>query len=63
MSNKNVFCFSGQGSNYYNMSKELYTQNGTFKKWMDQFDEMAKPLIHESILSILFDENKKMTCT
>jgi len=29
-----VFMFSGQGSHYYQMGKELFEQNSVFRKWM-----------------------------
>lgn len=61
MKYKNIFCFSGQGSNYYNIGKDLYNHEGTFRKWMEQLDEIAKPLIMESILSIMYNDNKNIT--
>jgi acyl transferase domain-containing protein len=51
-----VFCFSGQGSHYYKMGKELYEQEPVFKLWMDRLDEIVRPLIGESVITALYNE-------
>lgn len=56
MSKKFIFCFSGQGSQYYKMGKELYDQNQTFKSWMNRLDEIVRPIINESVISILYND-------
>ncbi|MBN2533155.1 MAG: acyltransferase domain-containing protein [Spirochaetales bacterium] len=60
MNHQFVFCFSGQGSQYYRMGKELYDRNETFHSWMNRLDEIAKQLTHESVLSILYNENARI---
>lgn len=59
MSNKNVFMFSGQGSQYYKMGKELYLNNSTFKYWMDTCSEIVEPLLKTSLTDIIYDEDKR----
>jgi bacillaene synthase trans-acting acyltransferase len=49
-----VFMFSGQGSQYYQMGRELYQKNGIFRFWMDQCNELASPLLGRSMIGVLF---------
>jgi trans-AT polyketide synthase/acyltransferase/oxidoreductase domain-containing protein len=53
-----VFMFSGQGSQYYQMGKELFEQSPQFKKWMLTLDEIAFDTLGESVLAHLYDESK-----
>ena len=54
MEKKIIFMFSGQGSQYYHMGKELYESYARFKFWMDHCDEIARPLLQESLIDILY---------
>jgi len=49
-----VFMFSGQGSQYYRMGKELYTKHPRFRFWMDHCDAIVQPLIHDSLVDVLY---------
>jgi acyl transferase domain-containing protein len=40
-----VFMFSGQGSQYAGMGHELYNRNLVFRRCMDEFSEVAFPLL------------------
>jgi len=51
--------FSGQGSQYFHMGKDLYENHPRFKLWMDHCDDMAKPLIQNSLIDILYKQNNK----
>ncbi len=51
-----VFMFSGQGSQYYMMGKELYSNNSTFKKWMDILDGIYTELTGKSVKGVLYNE-------
>lgn len=46
--------FSGQGSQYYQMGKELYEQHKQFRYWMDHCNEMVSPLIKTSLIDVLY---------
>ncbi len=46
--------FSGQGSQYYQMGKELYENNSLFRHWMDRCNEIAAPLIQTSLIDVLY---------
>ncbi|ELR72071.1 Malonyl CoA-acyl carrier protein transacylase [Fulvivirga imtechensis AK7] len=49
-----IFMFSGQGSQYYQMGKELYEGHAQFRYWMDHCNEMVSPMIQASLLDILY---------
>ncbi len=51
--------FSGQGSQYYEMGKELYENNEKFRNWMDHCSEIAYPLIGISLIDVLYRGKKK----
>lgn len=61
MMNKSiVFMFSGQGSQYYHMGKELYENHPRFKLWMDHCDEITYPLIQIPLRDILYQTDNKV---
>ncbi len=51
--------FSGQGSQYYHMGKELYENHSRFKLWMDHCDEIVCPLIQTSLIDVLYRGQNK----
>lgn len=51
--------FSGQGSQYYRMGKELYENHLGFKGWMDHCDEIVHPLIGISLLDVIYRQGNK----
>jgi bacillaene synthase trans-acting acyltransferase len=51
-----VFMFSGQGSQYFQMGKELFEKNGTFRRWMVQLDAMAHRSSGQSVLDSLYSD-------
>lgn len=51
--------FSGQGSQYYQMGKELYEQHKQFRYWMDHCNEMVSPLIKTSLIDVLYQGKGK----
>lgn len=53
-----IFMFSGQGSHYYQMGKELFEQNPIFRKWMLKLNEMASDTLGESVLDKVYDQTK-----
>jgi len=57
--NRNVFLFSGQGSQYYQMGVELYQNDPVFRRYMDALDSIPRSLINRSIVDILYNENNK----
>lgn len=59
--NKNVFLFSGQGSQYHGMGAELYEQNLGFKTHMDELDKVPQERINTSITGLLYRESHART--
>ncbi|EDP94616.1 acyltransferase domain-containing protein [Kordia algicida OT-1] len=59
MSKKKVFLFSGQGSQYYGMGRELYENNKIFNFWMNECSEIVSSHIGTSLIEMLYDPSKK----
>lgn len=49
-----AFLFSGQGSHYYGMGKELYATHWRFRHWMDKLDDIARGFTGQSIVQALY---------
>ncbi|HEY3366509.1 MAG TPA: acyltransferase domain-containing protein [Symbiobacteriaceae bacterium] len=59
MGRRLVFMFSGQGSQYYHMGVELFSKDAVFRRWMLKLDDLAQEINGQSILRILYDENRR----
>jgi bacillaene synthase trans-acting acyltransferase len=51
-----VFMFSGQGSQYFQMGKELFDKNDTFRDWMVRLDDIARPSSGRSVIEALYSD-------
>lgn len=59
-----VFMFSGQGSQYVNMAKEIYETEAVFRDEVDSCCEILKPLLKLDLRDILYpSEKEKQTAT
>lgn len=56
MLNKTVFMFSGQGSQYYSMGKDLYDHHGTFRYWMNYCASVAEGQLGVNLIDLVFRE-------
>ena len=54
---KIAFLFTGQGSQYAGMAKELYETQPLFRKIVNQCDEILRPYLEHPLLSVLYVSN------
>ncbi|MDD2709335.1 MAG: acyltransferase domain-containing protein [Verrucomicrobiae bacterium] len=55
---KVIWMFSGQGSQYYQMGKDLYEKEPVFRECLEKGDRLARPLINESLIDIIYRPRK-----
>ncbi|MGK9162920.1 acyltransferase domain-containing protein [Bacillus subtilis] len=56
-----VFMFSGQGSQYYHMGKELFKENAVFRQSMLEMDAIAARRIGTSIVEEIYHPGKRVS--
>ncbi len=49
-----VFLFTGHGSHYVNMGRQLYENVPVFRRTMERCDELLRPYLPVSLLSVLY---------
>jgi bacillaene synthase trans-acting acyltransferase len=54
--NTTVFMFSGQGSQYFQMGRELFDDNDTFREWMIRLDGIAQEVSGRSVIETLYSD-------
>jgi acyl transferase domain-containing protein/aryl carrier-like protein len=54
-----VFMFSGQGTQYPNMSLDLYEHEPVFREWVDRCSEMLKPNLGTDLRDLLYPDHEE----
>jgi len=54
---KTVFMFSGQGSQYYQMGKQLFEGNAVFREWMTCLDDLAYKLSGQRVIEAIYSSS------
>jgi acyl transferase domain-containing protein/acyl carrier protein/phospholipid N-methyltransferase len=52
-----AFLFTGQGAQYKDMARQLYETQPTFRATLEKCDQLLRPYLDRSILSIIFADN------
>ncbi|SAL32844.1 MmpIII [Caballeronia udeis] len=55
---KTVFMFSGQGSHYFQMGRELFDTHHVFRHWMTRLDRLAQEMAGGPIIDAIYSAGK-----
>ena len=58
MSARTVFMFSGQGSQFFQMGKQLFDSNAQFRRWMIRLDELAQEIAGSRVIDAIYSSSR-----
>lgn len=58
MTRPSVFMYSGQGSQYFQMTRQLYERHPRYRVWLEYCDDIATPILGTSVLDTIFDPQR-----
>jgi bacillaene synthase trans-acting acyltransferase len=56
-----VFMFSGQGSHYFRMGRELFDHDSVFREWLLRLDDLAADLCGERVIDAIYSPGNRET--
>jgi len=57
---KIAYLFTGQGSQYVNMGRQLYETQPVFRQTIEQCDRILQPYLEKSLLDIIYPDNTQV---
>lgn len=55
-----VFCFAGQGAQYFHMGRTVFDEHATFRKWMLIGNEVVRDRHGYSVIDAIYDSERRL---